>query len=73
MSWIFWLWATGLSLWVGTSVAVDTPAVAKLAGLAELLLWLPVATAAVSLPYVGQVRRGVPEESRVRGFIPHLA
>ncbi|PYU25564.1 MAG: hypothetical protein DMG30_04620 [Acidobacteria bacterium] len=28
------------------------PAVAKLAGLAELLLWLSVATAAVSIPYL---------------------
>lgn len=31
----------------------NTPTVAKLAGLAELLLWLSVATAAVSIPYVG--------------------
>jgi hypothetical protein len=30
----------------------NTPMVAKLAGLAELLLWLSVATAAVSIPYV---------------------
>ena len=30
----------------------ETPAVAKLAGLAELLLWLSVASAAVSIPYV---------------------
>ena len=31
----------------------NAPTVAKLAGLAELLLWLSVATAAVSIPYVG--------------------
>jgi hypothetical protein len=31
----------------------DTPQVAKVAGFAELLLWLSVATAAVSIPYVG--------------------
>ena len=30
----------------------NIPAVAKLAGLAELLLWLSVASAAVSIPYV---------------------
>jgi hypothetical protein len=30
-----------------------TPTAAKVAGLAELLLWLSVATAAVSIPYVG--------------------
>lgn len=33
--------------------ASETPHVAKLAGLAELLLWLCVATAAVLIPYVG--------------------
>lgn len=33
--------------------ASETPAVAKVAGLAELLLWLCVATAAVLIPYVG--------------------
>jgi hypothetical protein len=31
----------------------NTPTVAKVVGLAELLLWLSVATAAVSIPYVG--------------------
>jgi len=30
----------------------NTVTVAKLAGLGELLLWLSVATAAVSIPYV---------------------
>ena len=30
--------------------AADTPLVAKLAGLAELLLWLSVVTAAVEIP-----------------------
>ncbi len=30
----------------------NTPTVAKVVGLAELLLWLSVATAAVSIPYV---------------------
>jgi hypothetical protein len=33
--------------------AADTPRVAKVAGWGELLLWLSVATAAVSIPYVG--------------------
>lgn len=33
--------------------ASQTPSVAKLAGLAELLLWFCVATAAVLIPYVG--------------------
>jgi len=33
--------------------ASETPTVAKVAGLAELLLWLCVATAAVLIPYVG--------------------
>ena len=42
------------------------PTVAKLAGWAELLLWLSVATAAVSIPYVGSVRRGVPAQVCVR-------
>ncbi len=33
--------------------AAEPPTVAKIAGLAELLLWLSVATAAVLIPYVG--------------------
>jgi hypothetical protein len=33
--------------------ASETPPVAKVAGFAELLLWLSVATAAVLIPYVG--------------------
>jgi len=33
--------------------APETPSVAKIAGCAELLLWLCVATAAVLIPYVG--------------------
>jgi len=33
--------------------ASETPTAAKVAGLAELLLWLCVATAAVLIPYVG--------------------
>lgn len=33
--------------------APETPPVAKVAGFAELLLWLCVATAAVLIPYVG--------------------
>jgi hypothetical protein len=33
--------------------APEMPRVAKVAGLAELLLWLSVATAAVLIPYVG--------------------
>lgn len=31
----------------------DTPRVARIAGLLELLLWITVATAAVSIPYFG--------------------
>jgi len=33
--------------------ALETPPLAKIAGLAELLLWLCVATAAVLIPYAG--------------------
>jgi len=33
--------------------ALETPPLAKMAGLAELLLWLCVATAAVLIPYAG--------------------
>ena len=33
--------------------ADETPGVAKVAGLAELLLWLAVAAAAILIPYVG--------------------
>ena len=33
--------------------ASETPPVAKVAGITELLLWLSVATAAVLIPYVG--------------------
>jgi hypothetical protein len=33
--------------------AAETPAIAKVAGCTELLLWLCVATAAVLIPYVG--------------------
>src|ERR1700686_3373551 len=34
------------------SQAAETPVLAKVAGLAELLLWLSVAIAAVSIPFV---------------------
>ena len=44
---IFVQWKT--SAWGKES---ETPAAAKIAGLAELLLWLSVATAAVLIPYV---------------------
>jgi hypothetical protein len=37
----------------GWEKASETPPVAKVAGLTELLLWLCVATAAVLIPYVG--------------------
>jgi len=37
----------------GWEKAPETPPVAKVAGLTELLLWLCVATAAVLIPYVG--------------------